>query len=175
MVARRPELVPVVSCAPSADRRAIEHAIRRERLEARIAESTPHVLRAASVGIAKSGTITMDAALAGLPIVVTYAASRVSLIQYHLLVKRMIRYIAMPNILMDEEIIPERYGKRGRPECLAGEALAIYDDPARRSAILAGYDRMRAELGEPGAASAVADMVEEMLAEAARTRRVAGP
>jgi lipid-A-disaccharide synthase len=127
------------------------------------------------VGIAKSGTITMDAALAGLPIVVTYAASRVSLIQYHLLVKRMIRYIAMPNILMDEEIIPERYGKRGRPECLAGEALAIYDDPARRSAILAGYDRMRAELGEPGAASAVADMVEEMLAEAARTRRVAGP
>ncbi|HQK93380.1 MAG TPA: lipid-A-disaccharide synthase [Armatimonadota bacterium] len=167
---QRPELVPLVSHAPGSDRVPLQRAASKLLPEARFVESTADLLRASDVGLVKSGTITLEAALAGLPMVVTYAASPVAALQWHLHAARRVKYIAIPNILADREVVPERYGAQGRPPDLAREVLALYDDPARREAVRSDYAGLAAQLGQPGASRAVADLVEAMLDQAQRAR-----
>jgi len=159
----RPELVPVVSCAPGMDKAALEARLAKREPAARVSTQTYDVLRGCSVGLVKSGTATLEAALLGLPMVVTYAASRLAALQWHLFAAKNVKFIAMPNIIADEEIVPELYGRHGKPEDLAREVLRICGDPGRREAMLQAYDAVREQLAPEGAGRAVADMIEEML------------
>jgi lipid-A-disaccharide synthase len=160
---REPNVVPIVSCAPGVALARVQRLVTSLCPGARATPITADLLAGCDAGLVKSGTITLEAALAGLPMVVTYAAAAISKVQYVLFVRNRVRFIALPNILVDEGFVPELYAANGTPERLAEECVALLCDPERRRAMAEGYATMRRRMGEPGAAARVADMVEEML------------
>ncbi len=100
---------------------------------------------AATAAIAKSGTIGLECALAGLPSIVAYKATRLSAF----LLRRMltVRYVNLANLLADRLIIPELI----QENCTApqiGEALVpLLTDPTVRAAQVTQVANIAAMLG----------------------------
>jgi lipid-A-disaccharide synthase len=68
-------------------------------------ESSLDVMRKAKFGIIASGTASLEASLLGLPHIIFYRLNPITLQIAKHLVKS--KYIGLPNIIMDKEIIPE--------------------------------------------------------------------
>jgi lipid-A-disaccharide synthase len=130
------------------------------------------VLRAADAAMCKSGTTTLEAAVAGCPLVVAYRTSAIT----YAAAKRLVRipHIGLVNVVAEREVAPEFVQGQLVPARVA-DVLAELLDPAsaRRARMLVVLDRVRASLGTPGAADRVAAMAIELAGgqrgEAART------
>ncbi|MDE2334251.1 MAG: lipid-A-disaccharide synthase [Rhodospirillales bacterium] len=83
---------------------------------------------AAAAAITKSGTSTLELALAGVPMAVAYRVHPLTAA----LVRRMITldHVAMVNVLAGREIVPELLQENCSPERLAAAAAALIGDPA---------------------------------------------
>jgi lipid-A-disaccharide synthase len=165
--AEDPSILPVVSCARTVSRRLVEETCQRFVPTAVVTEDTRTLLSACRAALTKSGTITLDAAVCGLPMVATYAGSWLDALQYHLLAKGRITYIAAPNILANRMVTPERYAERDMPAVLAAELRKLLHDDGERAACLAGLREATRLLGEPGASARTATILAEMLADGA--------
>jgi lipid-A-disaccharide synthase len=120
------------------------------------------VLRAADVALCKSGTTTLEAAVAGCPCAIVYRTSPLS----YFIAKRFVRIpsIGLLNIVAGRRVAPEFVQGEFRPPIVAA-ALAPLFDPAspERQAMVAGLDEVRQKLGTPGASARVARMAIGML------------
>lgn len=106
-------------------------------------------LSGASLALTKSGTITLECAIFGVPAVVFYKTSALNYAIGKRIVK--VKHIAMPNLLAGEAVFPEFIQNEATPENIARAGLALLTDPARRTRVgeqLAGIVRT---LGGPGA------------------------
>ena len=118
---------------------------------------------AASAALTKSGTSTLELALAGVPMAVTYRVNPVSAA----MARRMIRvpHVAMVNLLAGREIVPELLQERCNPATLAATVLSLMRDAsaaqAQRDATRAAVATLRPPGGNPSqaAASAVAALL----------------
>jgi lipid-A-disaccharide synthase len=119
------------------------------------------VIAAARVALTKSGTITLELALAGVPMVVGYRAGAVT----YQLARRLIRVpsITLANLVVGEPVIPELIQGEATPESLADAVTPLLEDGEARSRMLADLERVCAALGTPGAAGRVADHAVELL------------
>ena len=59
----------------------------------------------------------------------------------------------MPNVLADEEIIPEFIQHRARPHDLVKAVLRLLNDPIARQQMITAFDKISAQLGESGASN----------------------
>lgn len=110
---------------------------------------------AATAAITKSGTVTLELALAGVPMVVGHRLSRIS----HAVARRLVRvdHIALANLVAGRRVVPELVQDAATPDALA-ESVLPYLEPGsieRRRAV-EGLSTVRRRLGEPGAAARVA-------------------
>lgn len=138
-------------------------------LASRLYEAAPYPLVTAREAIAssraalcKSGTITLQLAIAGVPMVVGY---RMHPITYHI-ARRLVRvpHIALANLVADERLVPELIQKELTPRALAEEVLPLLDEEGtERQRILRGLAAVRSRLGEPGCAGRVARHALELL------------
>jgi lipid-A-disaccharide synthase len=119
-------------------------------------------LRAADAALCKSGTTTLEAAIAECPLVVAYRAGRISFA----LAKRVVKItnIGLVNVVAGREVAEEFIQDEIVPERMA-DAIDPLLDPAstRRIEVMAGLSEVRLKLGTPGAADRVARIVSEML------------
>ncbi len=152
---RDPRLQVVVSVAPTVDLDPARCPF------PMIHSASFAVLRAADAAMCKSGTTTLEAAVAGCPLVVAYRTSGIT----YALARRLVRipHIGLVNVVAGREVAPEfvQDALRPRPVADALEPLLRVGDPAR-DAMLAGLAAVRAALGTPGAAARVAEMAERM-------------
>jgi lipid-A-disaccharide synthase len=111
--------------------------------------SLPAALRAATMAIASTGTVTMECAFFRVPTVALY---RTSWSTYQI-GKRIVtvNHLAMPNLLAGREVYPEFVQDSATGPNLAGAALALLRDPARRAEMQAELGEVVAKLGEAGA------------------------
>lgn len=116
------------------------------------------VLRAADVALCKSGTTTLEAAIAGTPLAVAYRAGRLSYAIARCVVT--IPYIGLVNIVAGREVAREFVQDALEPGAVAAELAELLDGrSSRRNEVLAGLADVRGKLGTPGAARRVAQMV----------------
>ena len=115
------------------------------------------VLRAADAALCKSGTTTLEAALAECPLAVAYRTSAISYALARLMVK--IPHIGLVNVVAGREVAREFVQDDLEPMAVAAqlERLLDHDDPERQR-VLQGLGEVRSRLGTPGAARRVAEM-----------------
>lgn len=94
---------------------------------------TSRWLRQAGTGIAASGTVTVEAALSGLPMVVGYKLNYFTLLLAMVLVKLYRGFFVMPNIISGKEIYPELLQWRFSPRRIVAEMKKIMPGGTLRS------------------------------------------
>jgi lipid-A-disaccharide synthase len=106
---------------------------------------------AADVAIAKSGTVNLELALRGVPQVVVYRVSRATAFVARHILRFSVPHISPVNLVLGERLVPELLQEDLRAKTIVAEALPLLDPLGpERLGMLAGYDRLRLELGEPG-------------------------
>lgn len=119
------------------------------------------VQRAATAGLLKSGTNTLEAAVAALPHVIGYRTSRVTYAIARRLVK--IPHIGLVNVVAGREVSPEFVQDRFVPDLVAAALLPLLETSSpERVAALAGLEEVRGRLGDAGASRRVAEMIMQM-------------
>jgi len=118
----------------------------------------------AELALAKSGTVTLELALSGVPAVIGYRINRLT----HFIAVRMTfgKYAGLPNVILDRPLMPEFLQYECTPERLVAELSRLLDDPAARRAQLEGGSEIRRLLSPEGKSpsEAAADAVLRVLA-----------
>jgi lipid-A-disaccharide synthase len=112
----------------------------------------------AHAGIIKSGTSTLESALFRLPQVVCYKGGTVSYTIAKMVVGERVKYIGLPNLILDKPVVKELIQKDLTPENLKKELNHIISGPARE-AMLKEYDGLIQLLGNSGASKKVAQLM----------------
>jgi lipid-A-disaccharide synthase len=107
--------------------------------------STWDLLAHSDVALAASGTVTMEAALCGTPMVTFYRVSPISWLIGRWLVKA--PYLSMVNLVAGRGVVAELIQGDMRPERLAAEALRLLEDDAACNEMRAELARVRDLLG----------------------------
>ena len=162
-----PDLAPVVPVAPAVAA-AVERAVAEWPVRP-VVVTTPEgkhdAYAAASAALTKSGTSTLELALAGVPMAVTYRVNSLSAA----LARRMIRvpYVAMVNLLAERLLVPELLQEDCTPRVLAGTVNRLLRDPAVGDAQRTGFRDVLASLRPPegtpseAAARAVLELLDQ--------------
>jgi lipid-A-disaccharide synthase len=121
------------------------------------------------LALVASGTATLETALLRVPMVVFYNLHPVTYAVARMLVKT--RFIAMPNILLDDAVVPELIQGEFTVDRLVAEAEALLGDPARQHAIRARLGDIPKLLGDGN----VLDRAAQLILAEARPQLLAAP
>lgn len=125
-------------------------------------ENTGTLLAAADAALVKSGTTTLQAALAGTPMVVAYKVHQLSWAVFQRV--RTVRWVSLVNLVADQEIVPEVLQDRASAGELAAQLDPLLDPTHPRTvAQRQGLQLVRERLGSPGASSRVVALAAELL------------
>jgi len=122
---------------------------------------TAATMQRASFGIIASGSATLEAAYFRLPFVLVYKVAWPTYLAARLVVN--VKYLGMPNVLADKEVVPEFIQHRARPDAIAKTVLQLIDNPTARDRMIFEFDRIVAKLGEGGASEKAARAIVEEL------------
>jgi lipid-A-disaccharide synthase len=116
------------------------------------------VARSVSAGLIKSGTSSLEMAVAGVPHVVAYRVNPITAAIVRRLVK--VPHASLVNLLAEREVVPERIQEACTPEALAEALLRPMLEPGAAAAQREGFAQalalLRAPEGLPSEAAAQA-------------------
>ena len=116
----------------------------------------------ADLALAASGTVTIEAALAGTPMITFYKVNAVSWLLGRLLVR--VPFYSMVNLVAEHAIVPELMQNRMTGKELAANALWLLQDDAARGRMRQDLAEVAARLaGDRRAMAKAAALVEELM------------
>ncbi len=121
------------------------------------------VFRSCKFIMAASGTVTLETALIGTPVLVAYQVSAISMLVAKALVK--VDFCSLPNLIMDREVYPEFLQEKAQADVLAHAAGKWLDDADAYAGVKRELIELRSMVGNPGAALRAAKIIIEDLIE----------
>jgi lipid-A-disaccharide synthase len=106
--------------------------------------ATWDLLAHSDLALAASGTVTVEAALLGTPMVTCYRVTPLSWVLGRSFVR--VPYFSMVNLVAGREIVPELIQKDMTAERIAAEAIRLLEDETARSRMRDGLAEVRARL-----------------------------
>ena len=147
----------VVSCAESIDAALVSNIVSHyaSTLEIEVINgSVVQVFKQCQLLVAASGTVTLEAALYGLPLIIVYKVSPLS----YWLGKRLIKvkYIGIVNLIVQKELLPELIQDNVSPQTIAETVTRMIADQDTLNQMKAELLRVKGLLGGAGASDRVA-------------------
>lgn len=147
----------LVSVAPTVNREHVEEILQRFPGDASIKVvegGIGPILDACHMVLAASGTVTLEAAIGGMPMVIVYKVSPLSYRIGKALIR--VKHISLVNLIAGRELAPELIQDQATPDNLAAAAAAMLSDPQRLESLRAELLNIRSLLGGGGASGRVA-------------------
>lgn len=109
------------------------------------------------VGVVKTGTSTLEAAICGMPFSMIYKTSNFT----YLMGKKLINleYISLVNILSNRHIVNEFIQSKANPQLIANDIADIINNPNIYDGIQNSFAEIRKNLGGTGASKRAADSI----------------
>ena len=120
---------------------------------------TAALMQRAFAGIVASGSATLEAAYFRLPFVLVYKVAWPTYLAARLVVS--VKYLGMPNVLADREVVPEFIQDRARPDAIVKAVRRLIEDADVRDRMIAEFDTIIGKLGEGGASDQAARAIIE--------------
>jgi Lipid A disaccharide synthetase len=122
---------------------------------------TAAIMQRASAGIVASGSATLEAAYFRLPFVLVYKVAWPTYLAARLVVK--VKYLGMPNVLAERDVVSEFIQHRAKPEAIAKAAWQLTEDTDARQQMISEFDAIVGKLGVGEASEkAAAAIIEEI-------------
>lgn len=161
-----PDVVPVVPVSPVVAA-TVEQAVHNWPVRPIVVtdvDDKHDAFAAAGAALTKSGTSTLELALAGVPMAVTYRVNPLTAFMARRLIR--VPYVAMVNLLAGRAIVPELLQENCAPDVLAREVQTLFENPtvaqaqkAAFASVLHGLEGPGGSLPADAAASAVLDLL----------------
>jgi len=154
----------IVSHAPSVKRNHIEAIIQDYPGNADfnvIDDPVGNIFRQCKLVVAASGTVTLEAAISGTPLVIVYKVSPISYWLGKILIR--VKHIGLANLIAGREVVPELLQKAASSKNIADTVSKMLSDEAGLTRLKNDLYGIKAALGSPGASDRVADIALSML------------
>ena len=147
----------VVSCAQSINESDVHGVVSQyeSTLDIKtVRGAVDQVFKQSQLLVAASGTVTLEAALHGVPTIIIYKVSPLS----YWLGKRLIKvkHIGIVNLIVQKELQPELIQDEASPQAIARTATAMINNPERLKQMKKELVNIRDLLGGTGASDRVA-------------------
>lgn len=119
------------------------------------------VLHQATLVVAASGTVALEAALTATPMIVIYKVSALSYWLGKLLIR--LPHVSLVNLIAEKQVVPELLQGEANPEAIAEHVLALLDNPDKLRQVRDELIEVRKKLGGSGASDRAAGIALEML------------
>lgn len=160
ILAQRPATRFEIGAASDALAREIRNLIAgsptRDRFRVVTGDSSGTMQRAFA-GMVASGTATLESAYFRMPFVLVYKVSWPTYFAARLMMRT--RFLGMPNVLADREIVPEFLQHEAKPKDIAVAILRLMNDSAAREKMIAEFAAIIEKLGEAGASAKAAQAI----------------
>ncbi len=151
-------LLPV---APTCDRGELAQRVAAAGVPVTLVEENIYdVAGACDAILCVSGTVTLQAALAGTPLAILYKGAALTYQVGRQLIK--ILHFGLPNIVVGREVVREFLQNAASPVALAAEVQRLLEERDYRQAALDGLGEVRERLGAPGCSRRVAAIAAAM-------------
>jgi lipid-A-disaccharide synthase len=134
------------------------HARDREIIQIKLGE-TAAIMQRASAGIVASGSATLEAAYFRLPFVLIYKVAWPTYLAARLVVN--VKYLGMPNVLAEREVVPEFIQHRATPDTIAKAAWHLIENADAREQMISEFNAVVDKLGKGEASEKAAEAIIE--------------
>jgi len=134
------------------------HSRDREAIQITVGQTT-EIMQRAWAGIVASGSATLEAAYFRLPFVLIYKVAWPTYLAARLVVN--VKYLGMPNLLADKEVVPEFIQHRAKPNAIVKAVQPLIENANARKQMIAQFDAIIPRLGDIGASQTAARAIIE--------------
>lgn len=160
---RFPDLQFILPIANSVDSELVSEKISASGLSIKVVEEKNYdVMQTCDAIIAASGTVTMEIALFGVPMVIIYKTAPLTFAIGMKLLN--VDHVGICNIVAGERVVPELLQDDAEPIKIAAEISKFFNNPDYNRSVVEKLLKVREKLGEPGAALRVAELAFKMMA-----------
>ena len=157
-----PDAEFVLLCAENIDEKDIEQVLHNLNINIKIIKNrTYDGMSCCDLLIGASGTVTLEAALLNVPMIVVYKASPLTSFLFKTFLR--VPHIGLVNIMAEERIIPELLQEEANPENISSCTLDILNSNEKINDIKNRLSEITEQLGSPGASKRAAESIYQML------------
>ena len=147
----------LLGLAPTIERELVAHHLAGGPPVEIVEGQTHAVIRASDLALVTSGTVTLEAALLGTPMVVCYRLSFLTEFFVRLLIR--VPWVSLANLTLGRAVVPELVRRTTTSRALAREAVRLLTDAGARETQRAAFSELAGQLGEPGVGTRAARLV----------------